>query len=58
MVKTLAVRYKAGEFGDGFWSVRETERSADRKNQPGLEASDTKTRLSSEVLVADPQLRR
>ena len=44
-MKTRTVRYKMGEFEDGFWSVSETDRSAERKTEPSLAESAKKMRL-------------
>lgn len=56
VVKTLAVWYKVGEFGDGFWFIREMEPSEERKVEPGLVESLMKTLLKRETLLCDPQL--
>lgn len=56
VVKTLAVWYRVGEFGGGFWFVREMESSAERKLEPGLVESLMKARLKRGALVCDPQL--
>lgn len=57
-MKTLAVWYKAGEFRGGFWFRTEMDWPAERESEPGLVESARKSRLSSVVLVGEPQLRR
>jgi hypothetical protein len=57
-VKTLAVWYKAGKSEGGFWFLSEMEWPAERKAEPGFAESARKSRLSKEMLVGEPQLRR
>lgn len=57
-MKTLAVWYKAGNSEGGFLFLSEMEWAAERKAEPGFAESARKSRLSREVLVGEPQLRR
>lgn len=57
--KTRAVWYRTGEFGGGFWSEREMDRSAERKVEAWFVESPRKERVEKkEALVLAPQLRR
>jgi hypothetical protein len=58
LVKTLAVWYRAGNSEGGFWFLSEMEWSGKRKAEPGFAESARKSRLSREVFVGEPQLRR
>ena len=60
-MKTLAVLYKVGEFGDGFWFLSEMDWPFVRRTGPCSVDSGRKTLLSvgvKEVLVFEPQLTR
>lgn len=57
-MKTLAVWYRAGNSEGGFLFLSEMEWAAERKAEPGFAESARKSRLSREVLVGEPQLRR
>lgn len=60
-MKTLAVLYKVGEFGDGFWFLSEMDWPFERKTGPCSVESGRKILLSvgvKEVLVFEPQLKR
>ena len=60
-MKTLAVLYKVGEFGDGFWFLGEMDWPFEGKIEPCEVDSAPKILLSvgmKEVLVFEPQLIR